>query len=204
MHRYLSFCHSSSIRIPSRLVSRNHFISVKPLKMATAAAFNVRSACVCTHATDMNMEEESPLLQVKKLSPNAILPQRGSKYAAGYDLYAAYDAVIPGRGQGIVKTDIAIKIPLGTYARIAPRSGLAVKNGISTGAGVVDYDYRGNICVVLFNHKDEDFQIKAGDRVAQMILEKIAIAQVMEVDELDETERGSDGFGSTGKRKLAE
>ena len=106
--------------------------------------------------------------------------------------------MIPAKGKGIVKTDLAIAVPAGTYARIAPRSGLAVKHFIDTGAGVVDYDYRGNVGVVLFNHADADFEIKKGDRVAQLILEKISMAPCVEVTELSETERGAGGFGSTG------
>lgn len=97
-----------------------------------------------------------------------------------------------------MKTDLSIAIPLGTYARVAPRSGLAWKNFIDVGAGVVDYDYRGNVGVILFNHGKEDFVIKRGDRVAQLILEKIATPDVVEVDDLDETDRGAGGFGSTG------
>ncbi len=93
---------------------------------------------------------------------------------------------------------MAIAIPPLTYARIAPRSGLAVKNFIDTGAGVVDYDYRGNVGVVLFNHAEEDFQVKRGDRIAQLILERISMADAVEVDELPDTERGAGGFGSTG------
>eukprot|EP01039_Chlorochromonas_danica_P005271 gene5271-5806_t len=138
------------------------------------------------------------LLQVKRLSEFAILPSRGSIYAAGYDLSSAYDTVVPKRGKAIVKTDLAVAIPWGTYARIAPRSGLAVKNFIDVGAGVVDYDYRGNVGVVLFNHSDDDFQIKRGDRIAQLILERISMAEVEEAEELPSTERGAGGFGSTG------
>jgi deoxycytidine triphosphate deaminase len=77
-----------------------------------------------------------------------------------FNLYSAYDVVIPARGKGIAKTDLAIAIPSGTYARVAPRSGLAVKNFIDVGAGVVDEDYRGNVGVVLFNHSDVDFEGK--------------------------------------------
>jgi deoxyuridine 5'-triphosphate nucleotidohydrolase len=81
----------------------------------------------------------------------------------------------------------------------APRSGLAVKNFIDTGAGVVDYDYRGNVGVVLFNHAEEDFSVRRGDRVAQLILERISmVAAAQEVQELAETSRGAGGFGSTG------
>jgi deoxyuridine 5'-triphosphate nucleotidohydrolase len=138
------------------------------------------------------------LLRVKKLTELAILPSRGSKYAAGFDLSSAYDIVVPSRGKAIVKTDLAIAIPPNTYARIAPRSGLAAKNFIDVGAGVVDYDYRGNVGVVLFNHAEEDFTIKRGDRVAQLILERISMADMEEVQELPDTERGVAGFGSTG------
>jgi len=137
-------------------------------------------------------------LQVKKLSESAKIPCRGSDGAAGYDLYSAHDCVIPARGKGMVKTDISIAIPYGTYARIAPRSGLAWKNSIDTGAGVVDYDYRGPVGVILFNHSDVDFAVSKGDRVAQMILEKIVTPEILEVEELSDTKRGAGGFGSTG------
>lgn len=112
--------------------------------------------------------------------------------------YSAEDTVIPARGKGIVKTDLSIAAPPGTYARIAPRSGLAVKKFIDTGAGVVDEDYRGAVGVVLFNHSDDDFEVKKGDRVAQMILERIITPEVVEVDNLDDTTRGAGGYGSTG------
>ena len=108
---------------------------------------------------------------------------------------------MPARGKELVKTDLSIAIPEDTYARIAPRSGLAWKNFIDTGAGVVDYDYRGNVGVILFNHGDQDFPIKKGDRVAQLILERIMTPEVVEVDSLDETDRGAGGFGSTGVSK---
>lgn len=84
-----------------------------------------------------------PKLLVKKLISNAILPKRGSEYAAGYDLYSAVDITINKKSKGLVSTGISIAIPEGNYGRIAPRSGLAVKNFIDTGAGVIDVDYRG-------------------------------------------------------------
>ena len=146
-------------------------------------------------AIRLNMAET---MQVKKLSEFAIIPSRGSEFAAGFDLSSAYDCCVPARGKALVKTDLAIAIPENTYARIAPRSGLAWKNFIDTGAGVVDYDYRGNVGVILFNHGDVDFEIKRGDRVAQLILERICMAGVQEVEELFETKRGTGGFGSTG------
>lgn len=108
------------------------------------------------------------------------------------------DTIVPANGKAIVKTDLAIAIPENTYARIAPRSGLAVKHFIDVGAGVVDYDYRGNVGVVLFNHSDVDFTVKQSDRIAQLILENISMVPVEEVSELPSSERGDGGFGSTG------
>jgi dUTP pyrophosphatase len=138
------------------------------------------------------------ILQVKKLSNCAIIPTRGSQYAAGFDLSSAYDTIVSSHGKCVVQTDLSISIPKNTYARIAPRSGLAVKNFIDTGAGVIDYDYRGAVGVVLFNHSDNDFIIKRGDRIAQLILERICMADIEEVIELSVTDRGEEGFGSTG------
>ena len=106
-------------------------------------------------------------LHVKLLRGNAVLPARGSARAAGYDFCAASNYVIPSRGKGTVKTGLAVSLPPGTYARIAPRLGLAIRNFIDGGAGVVDSDYWGEIKVVLFNHSAEDFVVQAGDRIAQ-------------------------------------
>ncbi|BDA40662.1 Deoxyuridine 5'-triphosphate nucleotidohydrolase [Coccomyxa sp. Obi] len=137
-------------------------------------------------------------LRVKKLTPEATLPKRGSERAAGYDLASAHDCTVPARGKAVVKTGLSIAIPAGTYARVAPRSGLAVKHFIDTGAGVVDEDYRGEVGVVLFNHSDVDFPVKKGDRIAQLILERIMTPEVEEVEDLDSTVRGAGGYGSTG------
>ena len=137
---------------------------------------------------------------VKVLSDAATVPSRGTPGAAGYDLSSAESCVVPARGRALVKTDIAVAIPAGTYARVAPRSGLAFKHGIDVMAGVIDEDYRGAVGVILYNTSDVPFQISIGDRVAQLILEKIETPEVHVVDELDETDRGGAGFGSTGAR----
>ena len=89
-------------------------------------------------------------------------------------------------------------IPSGCYGRIAPRSGLAWKHSIDVGAGVVDEDYRGNVCVILFNLSDDDFCVQRGDRIAQLICERIAKTQLIECSQLDDTDRQDKGFGSTG------
>jgi len=129
-------------------------------------------------------ETSSDAMLVKRLSQAAVLPVRGSVAAAGFDLSAAEATVIPAGGKGIVKTGLAISIPEGTYARVAPRSGLAAKKMIHTGAGVVDYDYRGEVGAVLFNYGSEDFAVAVGDRVAQLILEQISMAGCSEVQSL--------------------
>merc|ERR1719436_1614137 len=142
--------------------------------------------------------ELKPALRVQRLRPEAVLPVRGSKDAAGFDLAAVEKAVVEPGGKAVIKTGLKVAIPWGTYARIAPRSGLAAKKMIHAGAGVVDYDYRGEVGVVLFNHGAEAFSVEPGDRIAQLILESISMAPCEEVEELDETDRGAGGFGSTG------
>ena len=143
-------------------------------------------------------------LYVQRLSEHAIIPTRGSEYAAGFDLSAAEDTVIGGNGgRALVKTDLRIACPPGTYLRIAPRSGLAYKFGIDVGAGVIDADYRGPVGVILFNFGKEDFKIQRGDRIAQAILEQICIpSSIIDVPMNEELPnvgtRGENGFGSTG------
>ena len=137
-------------------------------------------------------------LQVQFLTEFATLPKRESTGAAGYDLTSASNMIIKGHDKGIVQTDIVIKVPPGTYGRIAPRSGLAAKHFIDVGAGVIDEDYRGNVGVVLFNHSAKDFKVNRGDRVAQLIIEVIQTPEVVNVQRIDGTARGDGGFGSTG------
>lgn len=137
-------------------------------------------------------------IQFKKLDEQAILPTRGSDHAAGLDLYACKESVIPARGYLPISTGVAVAIPLGYYGRIAPRSGLAAKHGIDTLAGVIDSDYRGELICLLANHSDNDFEIKPGDRVAQFVIEAIIFPDPEFVPELPDTNRGDGGFGSTG------
>lgn len=138
-------------------------------------------------------------LRVQLLSEHATMPSKGSPMSAGYDLSASTDITIPAQGgRALVPTDLSIACPVGTYARIAPRSGLALKHGIDVGAGVVDADYRGPVGVILFNFGKEDFEVTKGDRIAQLILEKICMTDAIQVEELDDTKRGAAGFGSTG------
>lgn len=137
-------------------------------------------------------------LLIKKLVAHAIAPMRATEHSAGYDLSSAVDAVIPPNGRLAVSTGIAIGLPEGTYGRVAPRSGLAYKFGIDVFAGVIDQDYRGELKAILYNSGDQPFVIKTGDRIAQLVIEVIKTPDVAVVLEIDDTERGSGGFGSTG------
>nr|XP_034307609.1 deoxyuridine 5'-triphosphate nucleotidohydrolase [Crassostrea gigas] len=102
--------------------------------------------------------------------------------SAGFDLKSADDYTNPARGKHVVDTDIQIAVPSGCYGRIAPRSGLAVNHFIDIGAGVIDPDYRGNVGVVMFNFGADDFKVKKGDRIAQLICEKIHFPKLQEVE----------------------
>ena len=114
-------------------------------------------------------------------------PTKGSEGSAGFDLYSAYDGEILPGDKTLVKTDLQVALPEGCYGRIAPRSGLAHKHFIDVGAGVIDRDYRGNVGILLFNFGKKKFVIKKGDRVAQIIPERIYDPQLQEVENLVNT-----------------
>ena len=120
-------------------------------------------------------EPAPPALPIKLLSPTAKAPTRGSAHAAGYDLYASKATTVPARGKVLVDTDISIAVPANTYGRVAPRSGLASKHSIDVGAGVIDADYRGPVKVLLFNLSEVDFKVEEGERVAQLIVERVSL-----------------------------
>ena len=130
------------------------------------------------------------------------LPKYMTKGAAGLDLYANVfdEVIIEPKNSKLIPTGIKIAIPLGYEAQIRPRSGLALKNSITmlNCVGTIDSDYRGEICVILINHGNESFTVRRGERIAQMIINKIEIVDFIETLELDNTERGLGGFGHTG------
>ncbi|XKL59601.1 hypothetical protein PGB90_000617 [Kerria lacca] len=142
--------------------------------------------------------ESGTVLKFSRITTNAFSPMKGSEKAAGYDLRSAYNYVVPPQGKELIKTDLQIELPHGCYGRIAPRSGLAWKNFIDVGAGVIDEDYRGNISVILFNHSNSEFTVQRGDRIAQLICERIFYPVLKEIQNVSETNRGESGFGSTG------
>ena len=133
------------------------------------------------------------------LVPGAVMPTRGTDGAAGYDLYAIEDVTINCFNFTLVSTGVSMAIPAGHYGRVAPRSGLAVKHGVMVGAGVIDSDYRGEIKVALATLNGV-YEFKKGDRIAQIIIiEPVVTPELVQVDSLDNSERGVGGFGSTGR-----
>jgi dUTP pyrophosphatase len=137
-------------------------------------------------------------LLFKKLHPEARLHLRGSARAAGLDLCAIERVTLAPGARAAVRTGLAVAIPEGFYGRVAPRSGLAVRQGIDVLAGVIDADYRGEILCALVNLGGEPFEIEPGARVAQLVVEAIATPEPAWAEDLEETERGTGGFGSTG------
>ena len=142
-------------------------------------------------------------IKVKKLRENAVIPKIATSGSAAADLYASIEEPIkvPARGNAIIPIGIAIALPEGYGAFIFARSGLGIKYGIAPRncVGVIDSDYRGEICVGLQNNSDEDYIVKPLDRVAQMAIMPVMPAEYVLTEELDDTERGIGGFGSTGK-----
>ena len=142
---------------------------------------------------------EDTFLPFVKMDANAHAPSRASTDAAGLDLFAVQEVTISPGNRAQVETGIQVAIPPGYYGRIAPRSGLALRHGIDVGGGgVVDADYRDGVAVVLFNHGAEEVKIRPGDRIAQLIVEKICFPEPVEVAFLEDTARGAGGFSSTG------
>ena len=125
------------------------------------------------------------------------VPEYSHPGDAGADLRSSVDELVPARGKALVSTGISLSLPEGHVGLVWPRSGLAVKQGLDCGAGVIDSQYRGEIKVLLFNHSDVDYKISKGDRIAQLLIQKVERAEFVRVDELDSTVRGDNGFGST-------
>ena len=142
-------------------------------------------------------------IKIKKLRENAVLPRRGSSAAAGYDLYACLDGpvTIKAHETAMIGTGLSAAIPEGYFGAVVARSGLASREGLRPAncIGVCDSDYRGEIIVALHNDSEAERTVSPGDRIAQLVILPFLAADFEECDELDKTERGSGGFGSTGK-----
>lgn len=134
---------------------------------------------------------------VKRLSQNARIPTRGSSCSAGVDLFSAERVIIRPNTLAAINLDIAVQLPPFTYGNIQDRSSMA-KKGLSVMGGVIDNDYRGPIRIMMFNHTDNEYIVEIGHRIAQMVVEKILIDEAFDVENLDYTSRGENGFGSTG------
>ena len=142
-------------------------------------------------------------IRIKKLHPNAVIPTYGSLEAAGADIYACLDAAvaIPAGKTVFIPTGLAMEVPKGCAGLIYARSSMGSKRGLAPAnkVGVIDSDYRGQVMVALHNHSQEDQVVNPGERVAQLIITPVFTPGFREVDDLSETDRGSGGFGSTGR-----
>ena len=143
------------------------------------------------------MPDRPDVLRFKQLDSRAVLPKRGSALSAGLDICAIEDVEIQPKQRALARTGFAVAIPPGFYGRVAPRSGLAVKQGLDVLAGVIDSDYRGEVCCILYNTGDEPIHLPAGSKICQLILEQIVTPEATWVNDLDATARGAGGFGST-------
>ena len=140
-------------------------------------------------------------LKFKRIHPDAVLPAYAHPSDAGMDIRSVADMTVPARGRALVPTGLVVLLPPLYEAQVRPRSGLALKHGITVlnTPGTIDSGYRGEIGVILFNSSDVDFQIKKGDRVAQVVIAPVTQPVIEEAQEIDDTDRGAGGFGSTGK-----
>lgn len=151
------------------------------------------------HPSDEENRTQIMQISVKKLDPRAKLPFRANPFDAGADLCALEGGALVHGQRMLVSTGLSLAIPNGYFGRIAPRSGLAVKKGVDILAGTLDSLYRGEVKICVINLGVEPFVWEAGERIAQLIIEKCEAAKFLEVAELDETARGAGGFGSSGK-----
>ena len=132
------------------------------------------------------------------MSEKATIPSKGTPTAAGFDLYSAKTITIWPKTSEVMPTDLKIELPKNSYGQIAPRSGLALK-GLDIGAGVIDQDYRGNLKILLINNGTTSYEVREGERVAQLLVKPILNPTIKTMEELTESTRGDRGFGSTGK-----
>lgn len=137
-------------------------------------------------------------IKIKKLSPDAVIPSYAHEGDAGMDVYSVEDVIIEPGKRACIGTGISIELPLGYVALVWDKSGVAVKSGIKTMAGVMDAGYRGEYKIVLINLSEQNFEIKKGQKIAQLLIQKVENPEIEEIQELSETSRGEGGFGSTG------
>ncbi len=183
---------------------KNLEITLQELSAGTPARMSEDSAkSLAKKATMYPGSAWDNYLLVEKLVDSAIIPTKNNAADAGYDLYAFEPCTIPAWGKAIVSTQISVGLPVGTYGRIASRSGLSAKNDLEVGAGVIDYNYRGEVKVILRNFSDVAYQVQRGDRIAQLILEQYKNCMIKQVSKISDivgaSARGAAGFGSSGQ-----
>jgi len=147
------------------------------------------------------MENAKIKIKIKKINPEAIIPHYSHEGDAGMDIYSCEDVVIKANQRALVSTGLAIELPEGYVSLIWDKSGIASKFGITKMAGVIEHTYRGEYKILLFNTSNQDYIIKKGQKIAQLLVQPIITAEVEEAQELSETSRGEGGFGSTGLTK---
>ncbi|HXK35196.1 MAG TPA: dUTP diphosphatase [Candidatus Paceibacterota bacterium] len=140
------------------------------------------------------------ILKIKKLTSDAKLPSYAHHGDAGLDLYSAEDKIIKPNERAVIKTGLAMELPHGHAGLVWDKSGLAAKNGLKVLGGVVDCNYRGEVMVLIMNLSNKDYEAKKGEKIAQMLIQKVEHMEIEEVKELSDTTRGAGGFGSTGKK----
>lgn len=133
-----------------------------------------------------------------KLDPGAYMPERAHRYDAGLDIRAREGKIVPAHGSAIFDTGVHVAIPEGYVGMLKSKSGLNVKHGI-TSEGVIDAEYTGSIVAKLYNHSDVDYEVRKGNKITQLIIQRVALFDVELVCALDDSERGDNGFGSTGR-----
>ena len=140
------------------------------------------------------------IVKIKKLSEDAIIPKYAHSTDAGVDLYSVEEFTLKPSEYALIKTGIAIALPKGFEAQVRPKSGLALKHGITVlnTPGTIDEEYRGEVGVILINHSDKEFKIEKGMKIAQLVFAKVEHVSFEQTDELDKTPRNDGGFGSTG------
>lgn len=139
-------------------------------------------------------------IKVKKVHPDAILPDYAHFGDSGMDVFSVQEAVLKTRERALIKTGLKLEIPSGYEIQVRPKSGLALKDGITclNSPGTVDSNYRGELGIIMINHSSKPFKIEKGKKIAQLVLNKVEFVDIEEVDEINETSRGEGGFGSTG------
>lgn len=139
-------------------------------------------------------------IRIKKLTDNAVMPQKAHPTDAGFDLYASADVTVPARGRVLVPTDIAMEIPEGYFGLVTGRSGMTIRGGVVGQVGIIDCHYRNGIGIMMFSHRDDDYEISEGSRCGQIVILPLAdVEGLVEADTLSDTDRGEGGYGSTGR-----